>query len=121
MEEEREGIEPEGEVEDVPDEQADESQPPDEGQRQQPNLDMLLDIPLSIHVRLGETRLPLRDVLTLSPGSTLQLNRSENEPVELYVNGKLIATGQVIQTPEGNVGVEVSTIVTRAERIRSFS
>jgi flagellar motor switch protein FliN/FliY len=118
MEEEREEIAPEDEEEGTPDEQAQES---NTGQRAPANIEMLLDIPLSIQVRLGETRLPLRDVLNLSAGSTLRLNRSENEPVELYVNGKLIATGQVIQTPEGNVGVEVSTIVTRAERIRSFS
>ena len=87
----------------------------------QANIELLMDIPLSIQVRLGETRLPLREVLSLSPGATLRLNRSDREPVELYVNGKLIGTGQVIQTPEGNVGVEVSSIVTRAERLRRFA
>ena len=92
----------------------------EQGGPTQANIDLLMDIPLSIQVRLGETRMPLRDVLSLSPGSTLRLNRSENDPIQLFVNGKLIGTGQVIQTPEGNVGVEVSSIVTRAERLRRF-
>ena len=83
------------------------------------NIDMLLDIPLSIHVRLGETKMALRDVLKLAPGEIIRLNRSEGDGVELYVNGRMIATGQIIQTPEGNIGVEIGSIVTRAERLRS--
>ena len=93
---------------------------PEAAPPQQAKIDLLMDIPLSVQVRLGETRMPLRDVLALAPGATLRLNRSENEPVDLLINGKLIATGHIIQTPEGNVGVEVNSIVTRAERLRSF-
>ncbi len=115
MEEER--------IEEQQEENAEELAAPDEPDAaapQQANIDLLMDIPLAIQVRLGETRMPLRDVLGLAPGATLRLNRSENEPVDLLINGKLIATGHIIQTPEGNVGVEVNSIVTRAERLRSF-
>ena len=84
------------------------------------NLDFVLDIPLAIQVQLGETRLTLREVLKLGAGTLIRLNKSESEAVELYVNGKLIATGQIVTTPEGTVGVQVHSIVTRMERIRSL-
>jgi flagellar motor switch protein FliN/FliY len=84
------------------------------------NIELVLDIPLALQVQLGEARLPLRDVLRLGPGSVIRLNKSEGDPVELYVNGRLIATGQVVTTPEGSVGVQVNSIVTRMERIRSI-
>jgi flagellar motor switch protein FliN/FliY len=85
------------------------------------NMDILLDVPLSVHVQVGQTRMPLREVLKLGPGSILRLNKHEGEGVELYINGRLIANGQIIQTPEGNLGVEVTSIVNRAERMRSVS
>ncbi|GIX07177.1 MAG: hypothetical protein KatS3mg115_1580 [Candidatus Poribacteria bacterium] len=84
------------------------------------NIELLLDIPLTITVELGEARLPLEEVLRLGPGSVLRLNRGEHEGVELRVNGRLIATGQIIQLPEGGIGVEVVSIATRSERLRSL-
>lgn len=84
------------------------------------NMDLILDIPLTVQVHLGETRLPLRDVLNLNAGSILRLNKNEGDPVELSVNGKLIATGDIVTTPEGAVAVRVTSIVTRMERIRSL-
>ena len=88
---------------------------------EQANMDILLDVPLSVHVQVGQTRMPLREVLKLGPGSILRLNKNEGDGVELYINGRLIANGQIIQTPEGNLGVEVTSIVNRAERMRSVS
>jgi len=85
------------------------------------NMDILLEVPLAVHVQVGQTRMPLREVLKLGPGSILRLNKQEGEGVELYINGRLIANGQIIQTPEGNVGVEVTSIVNRAERMRSVT
>jgi flagellar motor switch protein FliN/FliY len=84
------------------------------------NLDLVLDIPLAMQVQLGETRMTLREVLKLGVGSLIRLNKSEAESVELYINGKLVATGQIVTTPEGTVGVQVHSIVTRMERIRSL-
>lgn len=84
------------------------------------NLDLVMDIPLAIQVQLGETRMTLREVLKLGAGSLIRLNKSESEAVELFVNGKLVATGQIVTTPEGSVGVQVHSIVTRMERIRSL-
>lgn len=84
------------------------------------NLDLVMDIPLAIQVQLGETRMTLREVLKLGAGSLIRLNKSESEAVELFVNGKLVATGQIVTTPEGAVGVQVHSIVTRMERIRSI-
>ena len=88
---------------------------------EQANMDILLDVPLVVHVQVGQTRMPLREVLKLGPGSILRLNKNEGDGVELYINGRLIANGQIIQTPEGNIGVEVTSIVTRAERLRSVT
>jgi flagellar motor switch protein FliN/FliY len=88
---------------------------------EQANMEILLDVPLAVHVQVGQTRMPLREVLKLGPGSILRLNKNEGDGVELYINGRLIANGQIIQTPEGNIGVEVTSIVTRAERLRSVT
>ncbi|MBM3215088.1 flagellar motor switch protein FliN [Candidatus Poribacteria bacterium] len=84
------------------------------------NIEMVLDIPLSVQVQLGEVRMSLRDVLKLGSGSMIRLNKSDGDAVDLYVNGKLVANGQIVTTPEGTVGVQVTQIATRMERIRSL-
>lgn len=75
-----------------------------------PNLDILLDVPFQLSVELGVTRLPMRDVLQLSAGSVVQLDQSAEEPVNLYVNGKLVARGEVVVVDE-RFGVKISEVV----------
>lgn len=83
------------------------------------NLDLLLEVELPVIVTFGRTQLPLRDVLKLSSGSIVELNRLANEPVEVLINNCVIARGEVVVV-DGNYGIRVTEIVSRQERIRSI-
>ena len=83
------------------------------------NLDLLLEVELPLVVTFGRTQLPLKDVLRLSSGSIVELNRLANEPVEVLINNCVIARGEVVVV-DGNYGIRVTEIVSRQERIRSI-
>lgn len=83
------------------------------------NLDLLLDIQLPVVVRMGQTEMQMGELLKLTPGSILELNRSADAPVELLVNGKLIARGEVVVV-DGNFAFRITEIESRANRIRSL-
>ena len=83
------------------------------------NLDLLMEVELPLCVTFGRTQLPLKDVLKLSSGSTVELNRLANEPVEVLINNCIIARGEVVAV-DGNYGIRVTEIVSRQERIRSI-
>ena len=80
------------------------------------NLDFLLDVPLQLTVELGRTNLEIRQILELGKGSVVELDKLAGEPVEIYVNGKLIAKGEVVTIDE-NFGVKIVDIVSKAERV----
>jgi flagellar motor switch protein FliN/FliY len=80
------------------------------------NLEMLLDIPLKITVELGKTKRTIKDILELSQGSIVELDKLAGEPVDILVNGKLIAEGEVIVIEE-NFGVRVTDIISQSDRI----
>ncbi|MDG5788180.1 flagellar motor switch phosphatase FliY [Evansella sp. AB-P1] len=80
------------------------------------NLDMLLDIPLEVTVELGRTKRSIKDILELSQGSIIELDKLAGEPVDILVNQKLIAKGEVVVIDE-NFGVRVTDIVSQRERI----
>lgn len=82
-------------------------------------LDLVLDVPLKVTVELGRTRMQIRDVLELGKGSVVELDKLAGEPVDLLVNGKLIARGEVVVIDE-NFGIRVTDIVSPAERFSSF-
>lgn len=82
-------------------------------------LDLVLDVPLRVTVELGRTRMQIRDVLELGKGSVVELDKLAGEPVDLLVNGKLIARGEVVVIDE-NFGIRVTDIVSPAERFTSF-
>ncbi|HEX7552173.1 MAG TPA: flagellar motor switch protein FliN [Geothrix sp.] len=84
------------------------------------NLDLLLDIQLPVVVRMGQTEMQMGELLKLTPGSILELNRSADAPVELLVNGKLIAKGEVVVV-DGNFAFRITEIDSRAARIRSLA
>lgn len=84
------------------------------------NLDLLLDIQLPVVVRMGQTEMQMGELLKLTPGSILELNRSADAPVELLVNGKLIAKGEVVVV-DGNFAFRITDIDSRAARIRSLA
>lgn len=73
-------------------------------------LDMLLDVPLRVSVVLGRTRMPIQDLLQLSAGSVVELDRLTNEPLEVLVNGKLIARGEAVVVNE-RLGIRITEIV----------
>ncbi|MFK3938706.1 flagellar motor switch phosphatase FliY [Alkalihalobacillus sp. NPDC078783] len=83
------------------------------------NLDMLLDIPLNVKVELGRTTKSIRDILEFTQGSIIELDKLAGEPVDILVNEKLIAKGEVVVIDE-NFGVRVTDIVSQAERIRNL-
>ena len=83
------------------------------------NLDVVLDIELPITVRFGETRLTLDALARLGPGAMIDLDRSPNDPVDLLINGRLIARGDVVVV-SGCYGVRVSEVVSAADRLRSL-
>ncbi len=79
-------------------------------------LEMILDIPLDVTVELGRVRMLIRDVLELSTGSVVELDRVAGEPVDLLVNGRLVAKGEVVVI-EDNFGIRITEIVSPAERV----
>ncbi len=83
------------------------------------NLDFILDIPLRVTVELGRTNYLIKDLLALGQGSVLELNKMAGEPLEILVNGKLIAKGEVVVINE-KFGVRISEIISPVERIESL-
>ena len=75
-----------------------------------PNLSVLLDIPIQVTVELGGCSLPMKDILQLTPGSVVQLDKVANAPVDLYVNDKLFARGEVVAV-EDHYGIKVTEII----------
>jgi flagellar motor switch protein FliN/FliY len=84
------------------------------------NLDLLLDIELPVMVRMGQTDMNLGELLKLTPGSILELNRAADAPVELLVNNKLIAKGEVVVV-DGNFAFRITEIESTDNRIRSLA
>lgn len=82
-------------------------------------IDLLLDVPLRMSVVLGKTTKTIREVLGLGPGSVMELDKMAGEPVDIMVNDKLIAHGEVVVVDE-NFGVRVTDIVTLEQRLNSL-
>jgi flagellar motor switch protein FliN/FliY len=80
------------------------------------NLELMLDIKLNLHVELGRTRLSIKEVLEMTRGSVIELDRVAGESVDLFANGKLIAKGEVVVI-EDNFGLRVTSIISPQERM----
>lgn len=83
------------------------------------NLELLVDVPMRVTVELGRTRMRIKDILNLGAGSIIELDKLAGEPIDLLVNGKLIAKGEVVVIDE-NFGVRVTDIVPPAERFNEM-
>jgi len=81
------------------------------------NLDMLLDVNLKVTVELGRTNLKFRDVLNLANGSVIELGRQTSEPVDILVNGALLATGEVVVVDD-HFAVRITKLLNRVERLK---
>ncbi|WP_044337392.1 flagellar motor switch phosphatase FliY [Rossellomorea aquimaris] len=89
------------------------------GQQETKNLHMLLDIPLQVTVELGRTNRSVRDILELSSGSIIELDKLAGEPVDILVNSQLMAKGEVVVIDE-NFGVRITDIVSQSDRIKKL-
>ena len=74
------------------------------------NLNLVLDVPVSLTIELGSCQLPMKEVLQLNIGSVVQLDKPADAPVELSVNGKLIARGEVVVV-EDRFGVKITEVI----------
>jgi flagellar motor switch protein FliN/FliY len=83
------------------------------------NLDMLLDIPLQVTVELGRTKRSVKEILELSPGSIIELDKLAGEPVDILINNRLIAKGEVVVIDE-NFGVRVTDIISQSDRLKNL-
>jgi flagellar motor switch protein FliN/FliY len=83
------------------------------------SIDLLLDVELPVSVSFGRAQLMLRDVIKLTTGSIVELNRALTEPVEVIVNNCVIARGEVVVI-EGNYGIRIKQVVSRQERLRTL-
>ena len=83
------------------------------------NLDFILDIPLKVTVELGRTEVIIKDLLQLGQGSVLELDKLAGEPLEILVNGKLVAKGEVVVVNE-KFGIRLTDIISPIERIETL-
>jgi flagellar motor switch protein FliN len=81
------------------------------------NLDLLLDVNLKVAVELGRARLKFRDVLNLTNGSVVELSKLTSEPVDILVNGSLLATGEVVVVDD-HFAVRITKLLNRVERLK---
>jgi flagellar motor switch protein FliN len=83
------------------------------------SIDLLLDVELPVSVSFGRAQLMLKDVIKLTTGSIVELNRALSEPVEVIVNNCVIARGEVVVV-EGNYGIRIKQVISRQERLRTL-
>jgi flagellar motor switch protein FliN/FliY len=83
------------------------------------NLQLVMDVTLNLTVELGKTELSIKEVLELTRGSVIELDRVAGEPVDLMANGKLIAKGEVVVI-EDNFGLRITSIISPADRLRGL-
>jgi len=84
------------------------------------DIDLVLDIPVQLTVELGRTKIPIRHILQLAQGSVVELDGLAGEPMDVLVNGCLIAQGEVVVVNE-KFGIRLTDIVTPAERMRKIN
>lgn len=82
-----------------------------------PDLDVILDIPVTISMEVGNTSIPIRNLLQLNQGSVIELDRLAGEPLDVLINGTLIAHGEVVMVNE-KFGIRLTDVVSPTERIR---
>lgn len=86
---------------------------------QPPNLDFILDIPLEVSVELGRAKILISDLLQLGQGSVIELTKLAGEPLEILINQKLVARGEVVVINE-KFGVRLTDIISPAERVKQL-
>ena len=83
------------------------------------NLDVILDVSVTLSMEVGRTRIPIRNLLQLNQGSVIELDRAAGEPLDVFVNGTLVAHGEVVFVNE-KFGIRLTDVISPAERIRKL-
>lgn len=83
------------------------------------NLELVMDIPIQLTVELGRTKMPIRNLLQLAQGSVVELNELAGEPLDVFVNGCLVAQGEVVVVNE-KFGIRLTDIITPSERLKKL-
>jgi len=84
--------------------------------QQKENIGIIMDVPLEVTVELGRTRKKIKEILEFSPGSIIELDKLAGEPIDILVNGKFVAKGEVVVIDE-NFGIRITDIIGVEERI----
>lgn len=90
------------------------------GDQDQRNIDLLMDVDLPVSIELGRTKMAISDILGLGPGSVVELNKLAGEPVDLLVNYKVVAKGEVVVVDE-NFGLRITQLMTPEERLKALA
>lgn len=90
-----------------------------EGLTEHPELDLVLDIPVRVSLEVGGTKISIRDLLQLGQGSVVELDRQAGEPLDVLVNGKLIAYGEVVVVND-KLGIRLTEVVSHSDRLNSL-
>jgi flagellar motor switch protein FliN len=96
-----------------------EGQPANDSARADVNLDLVLDIPVDVSLRVGSTDISIRDLVSLVEGSVIALDQDAIEPMDVLVNGKLIARGEIVVVDD-QYGVRLTDVVSPVERIEQL-
>lgn len=83
------------------------------------NLEVILDVPVTLSMEVGRTRIPIRNLLQLNQGSVVELERAAGEALDVFVNGTLVAHGEVVVVNE-KFGIRLTDVISPAERIRKL-
>ena len=83
------------------------------------NIDVILDVPVTLSMEVGRTRIPIRNLLQLNQGSVVELDRAAGEPLDVFVNGTLVAHGEVVVVNE-KFGIRLTDVISPAERIKKL-
>ncbi|WP_207906838.1 flagellar motor switch protein FliN [Luteibacter rhizovicinus] len=83
------------------------------------NLDTILDVPVTMAMEVGRTKISIRNLLQLNQGSVVELDRAAGEPLDVFVNGTLVAHGEVVVINE-KFGIRLTDVISPAERVRKL-
>jgi len=91
-----------------------------QGPKADVNLDLVLDVQVSLSLRVGQTSISIRDLVSLAEGSVVALDRPASEPLDVLVNGTLVAHGEIVVV-DGKFGVRLTDVISPAERIQTLA
>lgn len=111
--------EKEANIEESQNAQTDETLLENAGIEKNPNLDVILNIPVQLSLELGKAKMDLRDLLQLGQGSVVELERMVDEPLDVLVNGTLVARGEVVVV-DNKFAIRLTDIVSPEKRVQSF-